>query len=125
LARLAEESFIDPASHDEEAQFRAAWGSVSLSLWEYRRGHYAQSITWARRCLAYPDNNAPRAATSHLELALALSRTGQGDEAITELNLGRQAIENKFNEGLEPGEAAQGFWFDWVFARILLREASM
>jgi serine/threonine protein kinase len=124
LARLAKESFATVDSHDEDADFRAAWGSVSLALWEYRQGHYAESIVWARRCLAFPDYNAPRAATAHLELALALSQTGQRDEALRELSQGRQSIENKFNEVLEPGSAAQGFWFDWVFARILLREAS-
>ncbi len=124
LARLAEESFATVDSHDEDANFRAAWGSVSLALWEYRQGHYAESIKWARRCLAFPDYNAPRAATAHLELALALSHTGQKGEALKELSQGRQSVENKFNEALEPGSAAQGFWFDWVFARILLREAS-
>ena len=124
LARLAAESFATVDSHDTEASFRAAWGSVSLALWEYRQGHYAESIVWARRCLAFPDYNAPRAATAHLELALALSQTGQRDESLRELSQARQSIESKFNEGLEPGSAAQGFWFDWVFARILLREAS-
>jgi hypothetical protein len=124
LARLAAESFATVDSHDTEASFRAAWASVSLALWEYRQGHYAESIVWARRCLAFPDYNAPRAATAHLELALALSQTGQSDEALRELSQARQSVESKFNEGLEPGSAAQGFWFDWVFARILLREAS-
>jgi tetratricopeptide (TPR) repeat protein len=124
LAHLAEEAFTTTGSHDEDADFCAAWGSVSLSLWEYRRGHFAESIKWARHCLAYPEYNAPRAATAHLELALALSHTGQMDEALRELSEGRQPIENKFNEVLEPGSPAEGFWFDWVFARILLREAS-
>jgi serine/threonine protein kinase len=123
LARLAGKSFATADSREEEADFRAAWGSVSMALWEYRRGHYAESIKWARRCLAYPDNNAPRAATAHVELALALYQTGQNEEALRELNQGRQSIENKFNEVLELGSPAQGFWFDWVFARILLREA--
>jgi serine/threonine protein kinase len=124
LARLAEESFATVDSHDEDAEFRAAWGSVSLALWKYRQGHYAESIVWARHCLASPGYNAPRAATAHLELALALFRTGQRDEALSELSQGRESVENRFNEALEPGSAAQGFWFDWVFARILLREAS-
>jgi serine/threonine protein kinase len=123
LAHVAEESFTASDTHDEDATFRAAWGSVSLSLWEYRRGHYAQSIQWARRCLTYPDDNAPRSATAHLELALALHQTGRSNDADMELSQARRSIENKFNEALEPGEAAQGFWFDWVFARILLQEA--
>jgi hypothetical protein len=124
LARVAEESFANADSHDTEAAFRAAWGSVSLALWEYRRGHYAKSIEWARRCLAYPEFNAPRAATAHVELALALCQNGQKDEALRELNQGRQSIQDNFNRDLELGSGTQGFWFDWVFARILLREAT-
>jgi hypothetical protein len=53
-----------------------------------------------------------------------LARTGQRDEALKELSQGRQSIEDKFNGVLEVGSAAEGFWFDWVFARILLHEAT-
>jgi eukaryotic-like serine/threonine-protein kinase len=123
LAGVAEEFFATAASSDAEADFRAAWGSVSLALWEYRRGHYTKSIEWARRSLACPEPNAPRAATAHLELALALWQTTRKEEALRELSQGRQSIEDKFKEILEPGSAKDGFWFDWVFARILLREA--
>jgi eukaryotic-like serine/threonine-protein kinase len=124
LTDLAKATFATNASHEDAADFRAAWGSISLALWDYRRGHYAECIAWARRSLACPVFNAPRAATAHLELALAFRQTGQRDEALSELNQGRQSVENKFSEGLEVGGPAQGFWFDWVFARILLREAS-
>jgi eukaryotic-like serine/threonine-protein kinase len=124
LARVAEEAFATPDSHDSEAAFRAAWESVSLALWEYRRGHYASSIDWARRCLACPEPNAPRAAAAHVELAMAYFKSSHMDQALAELSQGRQSIEDKFNDVLEPGSAAQGFWFDWVFARILLREAT-
>jgi eukaryotic-like serine/threonine-protein kinase len=124
LARVAEDSFTIPNSHDADAVFRAAWGSVSLALWEYRRGHYAETIAWARRSLACPDYNAPRSAAAHVELALALREAGQTDESLQELAQGRQLIEDKFNERLEAGSAADGFWFDWAFARILMREAS-
>jgi eukaryotic-like serine/threonine-protein kinase len=124
LARVADDAFSAVDSRDAAAAFRAAWGSVSLALWEYRRGNYARSVEWARRCLACPDFNAPRAAAAHIELALALARIGQQQEALAELSLGRQAIEERFNGVLAEGSAEQGFWFDWVFARILLGEAS-
>jgi hypothetical protein len=120
---VAEEAYAIPGSHDKEAAFRAAWESLSLALWEYRQGHYARSVDWARRCLACPEPNASRTATAHVELALALWQTSQKDEALKELTLGRQSIAGKFKSDLEPGSAEQGFWFDWVFARILLGEA--
>ena len=124
LARVAGESFATVDSHDPDAAFRAAWGSVSLALWEYRRGRYASTIEWAGRCLACPQFNAPRAAAAHLELAMAFSQSSDRDQALKELSLGRQSVEEEFSGALEPGSATQGFWFDWVFARILLREAT-
>ncbi len=123
LARVAEQTFTKPDSHDPDDVLRAAWASVSMALWEYRLGHYDRSIEWARRCLACPVFNAPRAATAHVELALALSQQERNDEALVELSLGRQSIQDIFKKDLEAGNGTQGFWFDWVFARILLQEA--
>jgi hypothetical protein len=48
---------------------------------------------------------------------------GQKAEAQSELEQGREMIESKFKNRLDRGSGVQGFWFDWVFARILLREA--
>ena len=103
--------------------FQAAWRSLSLALMEYRRGNYSTAVEWAHRCLGYPEYNAPRAATAHVILAMACHQQGQTEEARSELAQARQAIENKFHAGLERGTGVQGFWFDWVFGRILLREA--
>lgn len=104
--------------------FMAAWRTVSLALWEYRRGNFAQAAEWGRRCLAYRDfNNAPRNATARVIVALAESQLGHPAEAQAELARARDAIEAKFHNRFDRGTPIQGFWFDWVFARILLREA--
>jgi eukaryotic-like serine/threonine-protein kinase len=123
FALMAENSFAEPDLHDPEGLARAAWGSVSLALWEYRQGHYERSSQWARHCLACPESNAPREATAHIELALALFQAGAREEALNELRQGRRPIEDIFQRDLAPGNGTVGFWFDWVFARILLREA--
>ena len=106
--------------------FQAAWHSVSLALFEYRKGNFAKAEEWCRRCLAYPEYNAPRAATAHVILAMTCQQQGQGWEAEAQRELagGREIIEGKFKGPLNPGTPVQGFWFDWVFARILLREAT-
>jgi len=100
--------------------FQSAWLSVSLALWEYRSGNYAKAEEWCRRCLSYPEVNAPRTATAHVILAMALNRGGHPLEALAELQAGRDIVESKFKQKL--GSPVQGFWFDWIFARILLRE---
>ena len=110
----------NPANQDV---FQAAWRSVSLALLEYRRGNFAKSADWSRRSLSYPEYNAPRSATAHVILALASWRMNDLATARSELKLARDLIETKFRGGLDRGTGIQGFWFDWVFARILLREA--
>jgi len=103
--------------------FTAAWRAVSLALLEYRRGNYASAIEWSRRCLAYPGANAPRSATARTIISLASQRLGRLDEARNELGAAREIVENKFRAKLDAGNPVQGFWFDWLFVRILLREA--
>ena len=125
LADLAAKSFAGVASDNTnaEAVFQAAWGSLSVALMEYREGNYPRAEEWCRRCLAYPGNNPPRIATARVILAMACHQLGQNQEAIAQLKQGRESIEGEFRDGLDPGTAEHGFWFDWVFARILLREA--
>jgi serine/threonine protein kinase len=123
--QAAEKSFSvveDGASPDV---FQAAWRSVSLALFEYRRADYQKAANWCRRCLAYPEHNAPRSATAHVILAMSCWQMNQKDEARSELSQGEKMIEQKFLSGLDRGTGVQGFWFDWVFARILLKEARL
>jgi serine/threonine protein kinase len=115
---------LAPEVQDDRDVFQAAWRSMSLALFEYRRGDYAKAVKWCQRCLAYSEYNAPRSATARVVLAMSLHQLGQTADARTELALGRDIIENKFLTGLDRGTGVQGFWFDWVFARILSREAS-
>ncbi len=120
---VAEKTFAVVEEGASPDVFQAAWRSVSLALLEYRRGEYAKAASWCRRCLAYQEHNAPRTATAHVILAMACWQLDQKAEAQTELAAGRDMIETKFKNHLDRGSGVQGFWFDWVFARILLREA--
>jgi hypothetical protein len=120
---VAEKTFAVVEESASPDVFQAAWRSVSLALLEYRRGDYARAANWSRRCLAYPEHNAPRSATAHVLLAMSCWQQGQKSEAEAELNQGREMIEAKFKNQLDRGSGVQGFWFDWVFAGILLREA--
>ena len=51
-------------------------------------------------------------------------QSGQSNEAGSELALGRQMIDDKFKAGLDHGRPGSGFWYDWVYARHLSREAA-
>ena len=123
VAAATQQNFNADEGNTEPDSFRAAWQCVSLALVEYRRGHYPAAADWSQRCLAYREFNAPRAATAHLLLAMAYWQQGRKQEAQTELAAGHDAVAAKFAGDLDHGSAPEGFWFDWVFARILLREA--
>ena len=98
-----------------------AWASISLGMVDYRRGHYEKSIEWCGQCLA--STNVSITATAQLVLAMAHHQLNQETEARNELALGRNPIESIFQKPLSVGSVQKGFYFDWVFARILLREA--
>jgi hypothetical protein len=104
-------------------QFRAAWQCVSLALLNYRRGDFQSASNWCHQCLGYPEKVASRTATARVILAMAEWRLGNSEDAQRELAGGRTRIEAEFKNGLFRGDAPEGFWFDWVFARILLVEA--
>jgi serine/threonine protein kinase len=98
--------------------------TFSLALLEYRRGAYVVAAEWSRRCLSHPDYNPARFAMAQMVLAMSQRQLGEAGAARLQLAQARTLIERKFENGLDPGSATQGFWFDWVCARILLREAS-
>ena len=125
LAEVAANTFSATDNSGMELfQFHAAWACVSLALMEYRQGNYAHSVEWSKRCLATRDSNQARTATARVLLAMAYRQLHQTDQAQSELAQGRADIETTFNRGLDRGSRENGFWFDWVFARILLREAT-
>ena len=120
---VAAQAFANADMSNADDVFHAAWGCVSLSLIEYRRGNYAKAIDWCRRSQAYSQDNLPRTATSETILAMCDFQLGERSEAATKLAEGRAIIENRLKNGLERGDGEQGFWFDWVFGRIILDEA--
>ncbi len=122
LAELTARSMAEAEGAGEV--FQAAWRAMSLALLEYRRGNFAKAIELSQRCLAFPEYNAPRVATAHLILAMADRQLGRNHEALAEWNGAREIFESKIKPREDRGTPMQGFWFDWIFARILLREAT-
>ncbi len=101
----------------------SAWRSISLALMAYRQGFYPTAVAWSQRSLTCNLDNPARIATAHIIKAMALQRLDEEESAKTELALGREMIDAGFAGGLKMGDGLYGFWYDWLFARILLREA--
>jgi eukaryotic-like serine/threonine-protein kinase len=99
------------------------WATIPSGLWRYRLGDFGRVAEWCRRGLDEKDKTTAQTATLRIILALACHRQGLADEAGSQLAKAREVIEANFKYGLEHGNTEQGMWYDWVFARILLREA--
>jgi serine/threonine protein kinase len=101
-----------------------AWRCISLALMAYRQGYTPTAKEWCDRCLQDSDNLG-RKATAHVIKAMSCYQLGETNEAVLELADGRKRIDAEFEKGLTdgPDSGSRGYWFDWLFARILLREA--
>jgi hypothetical protein len=116
MAELAANTSTNSGARDAFAQ--PAKSSMSLALFEYRRGQYAKAAEWSGRCLAYPDCLPLPGTTARIILAMSLHQLGKFETARSELGLAQASIQNGFKTNLN-----QYNWRDWLFARILLREA--
>jgi hypothetical protein len=103
----------------------ASWRCVSLALMAFRQNHPPAAKVWCQKCLSFADGNLGRYATAHIIQAMSCYKLGEVDEARAELAQGRDLISAQFAKGLESNTLGQSnsLWFDWLFARILLREA--
>ncbi|MEY4387401.1 MAG: hypothetical protein RLY20_2684 [Verrucomicrobiota bacterium] len=101
----------------------AAWRAMALALYEYRRGNYRQAMNWTERSTDYDRSVASRNASVRLISVMANHRLGTSNPASPDLDLARSSVETTFSLGLSTPRKWDGYWFDWVIARILLREA--
>jgi hypothetical protein len=124
LAELAARSFYVANPGADFVFWQAPWRCVSMALMEYRRGRYAESIAWANRCLSYGDKNESRVACIQAILVMARFRQGEKQEAAALLSALKPQVEARFKNRLDYGDGGHGFWFDWLMARILVREGA-
>ncbi|MCX6877976.1 MAG: serine/threonine-protein kinase [Verrucomicrobia bacterium] len=97
----------------------AAWRAFSLALMKYRQHDDAGAVAMCETSLDFKDPDAALNASVNLVRAMAHFRLGQTDGARSELARSRTMVENYHHDN-NP----YGYWWDWVLARILLREAT-
>ena len=105
------------------SDFRQTWTSSALALFEYRRRNYVSATNYCTRCLSIRGSNGPPGALARVILGLAYWRLDQKSEALVALSQGQAQIDLAFKNGLTLNlNNDLENWFDWVLARILLRE---
>jgi serine/threonine protein kinase len=98
------------------------WATIHLSLWHYRHGDYEQAEMWCRRANA--GTGSAVAATILIIQAMTEFQEGKSAVARVDLANGNKMVVERFQNNLDHGNSGDGFWFDWVFARVLAREAT-
>jgi len=91
---------------------------ILLGLLEYRRGHYTKAIEWVHRSLPKLPNVALPNAMDRVILAMSLHQLGNRSAALLELEHAKNLIATGFDLEFDVWH-----WRDWVFLRLLLREA--
>jgi serine/threonine protein kinase len=104
---------------------QSAYNALSMGLMDYRRGKYAETLKWNRRCLTCPDDGLhdKRSAAAHALSAMAAQRLARTELAHAELADAKEIFKRSFTANILPSEQGPGFWPDWAIARILLEEA--
>jgi serine/threonine protein kinase len=100
------------------------WATIPVSLWKYRCGDYSGASIWCQRELDSKDTVPVLDATIRIIYAMACYQRHDTANARSQLDQGRKVIEDRFRAGLPRGNGSEGYWYDWVFAHILLREAN-
>ena len=113
LGKTAERWFARNASNQ--------WAAIPVSLWYYRCGDYKAAAQFALSKEGQSDLSAAT-ATGCAILGMALFHEGRVEEARENLARARKIVETGFATRW-GATGSLGSWYDWVFARILLREA--
>jgi hypothetical protein len=98
------------------------WFSIPMGLWKYRCDDYSQANYWCQRGISVPPPPPCNVAVRSI-LAMSLFRQHRTTEARQELAQAKGIFDNNVKNGIPIGDNSSGKWYDWVFARILLREA--
>ncbi|MBE2214396.1 MAG: serine/threonine protein kinase [Opitutaceae bacterium] len=106
-----------PVEHARE------WATIPVALWRFRQGDFSGAADAARRGLDPADHASSCTATQRLLLALCDFQIGATARGREQLDIARADIARIFSANLPPGGGREGFWYDWLFARLLLEEA--
>jgi len=100
------------------------WLVIPISLWKFRCGDNAGALSYCRAKLDAKAVAPACLAPMRLIVAMVCQQRGETAEAHAQFVLAREVINAGFRPQLQHGNRSDGMWYDWVAARILLREAA-
>ena len=125
LSPLAEKMVESIRTETDPNHWALPWQCMSLALFEYRRGNYAEAVNWGNRCLSFKQVSAmERVAGTQAILAISYRQLGQAEQARSALAKSRELVEERWKTPFTVNADSRGWWYDWFFAGILEREAA-
>ena len=106
-------------------QYKTEWALIPIGLWHYRKGEYSRVIELASPLAHSPPGPNAQVPTVQAILAMTLWQQGETNEARAMLARVREVVDGHFAVPMRVGERHRGIWYDWLFARIMVREATM
>lgn len=123
FARVIANSMVNYSPRENGGWYLAAWRTLALGLWEYRRGNDDACLEWLEKCSSYPDHSQSCVAAAHIIRSMATRRLGKVELADAELKQGREMVDDYFSRKLELGNDQTGRVGGWIMNPIFLREA--
>jgi serine/threonine protein kinase len=103
----------------------SGWAWLPISLLRYRTGDYDGAIESCQWGESQKATFQACDAAFQLIMAMSFYQRGEINAAKSHLAEGRRLIDEKFSAALGHGRAPWGFWYDWIFDKHLLTEATM
>jgi len=110
------------APDDNKSAYLLAWRHFSMGLLSYREDDLAETEESIGKSLATNIRTDHLVSSNHILLAMVRARQQRFEEARELTAAARAVIERWEAQPFVVGSSTD-FWFDWVNARILLREA--
>jgi hypothetical protein len=125
LSPLAQKTMASIPAQTDPNNWSLPWQCMSLALFEYRRGNYAEAVNWGNRSLSFKQDSArERVAGVQAILAMSYHQLGQAEPARSALSQSRKLVEERWKTPFAFINVSRDFWYDWYFARILECEAA-
>jgi serine/threonine protein kinase len=127
LSNVLSRAISEPASNEDSNML--SWREFAMALYDYRCGDFSNSVALLQKSMAAQNFLPERTAMDYFVLAMALCQAKHVTDANAELDSGQALIHQYCPNakgiisiaGMDPKISL--YWYDWVIAQILQREA--
>jgi hypothetical protein len=96
------------------------WQCMSLAIFEYRRGNYAEAVNWGNRCLSFNQDSAKeRVACAQAILAMSYHQLGQTNRPARRWRKAANSLRSRWKAPFtSQWKTRRSWWYDWFSGPI-------